>query len=238
MKNTIRKSYRGYVFRKMAALDDRQLDQLIAIFGAEAGPAQGKLGGRRRMPAIRLDRIGRVVIKCYQRGGLIGIFNRRYYMRAGATRSEKEFEWLRRVRMLGINAPEPIAAAHRGALVYRCWLVTREVADAVPLAQMRIARGVSLEATAEHCNRQAGILVGNNILHPDLHPGNVLVDPQGQAWLIDFDKAVEYRGRRPRLAARYRQRWQRAVHKHNLADELAAMMHFNQTDRPRLGPRE
>ena len=238
MKNTIRKSYRGYAFRKKAALDDDQLDQLIALFGAGAEPSVGKLGGRRRMPAARLDRIGRVVIKCYRRGGLIGLFNRRYYIRAGATRSEKEFEWLKRVRKLGINAPEPIAAAYRGVLFYRCWLVTREVVNAVSLAQMRIERGASLDATAQDCNRQAGILVKNNILHPDLHPGNVLVDNEGQTWFIDFDKAETYRGRRSQLAARYRQRWRRAVRKHRLAHELATMMHFEKADHTRLGPKE
>ena len=226
MKDTIRKVYRGYGFVTNAALDDGQLDQLIAFFGAGTRPSAGKLGGRRQMPAVRLDRIGRVVIKCYRRGGLIGMFNRRYYMRAGVTRSEKEFEWLTRVRKLGINAPEPIAAAHRGALFYRCWLVTREVADAVSLAQLHSGPRAALDATIQDCNRQASILMGNSILHPDLHPGNVLVDAAGQTWFIDFDKAAIYRGRRPRLASRYRQRWLRAVRKYDLAPELAAMMHF------------
>ena len=66
--------------------------------------------------------------------------------------------------------------------------------------------------------------MGHSILHPDLHPGNVLVDPDGQTWFIDFDKAVTYSGRRLRLVARYRQRWQRAVRKHSLSPDLAAMM--------------
>ena len=224
MRDTIRKSYHGYVFRKDAVLDDSALDQLIACFRAGEGPPLVKLGGRRHMATIRLDGIGRVVIKCYRRGGLIGRFNRQYYLKGRMTRAEREFEWLHRVRRLGIKAPKPITAAHRGVLFYRCWLVTREVANATSLAQSPIGPGLSLDATGAHCNRQAGILVENDILHPDLHPGNVLVDPGGQTWFIDFDKAGYYRGRRSRLVARYRQRWQRAVRKHGLSPELAAML--------------
>ncbi len=224
MKNAIRKPYRGHVFRMAAPLAEPQLDQLIACFRAEAAPSPGTLGGRRQMPSVGLGHFGRVVVKCYRRGGLIGRFNHRYYIKGRATRSEMEFEWLNRVRMQGVKAPEPIAAVHRGGLFYRCWLVTREVTGATSLAELSVKRPESLEVSGACCRRQVDILVANGILHPDLHPGNVLVDPEGQAWFIDFDKARYYRGRRPRLAARYHRRWHAALRKHGLPPELAAMM--------------
>ena len=221
MKNTIRRPYRGHVIRTVANLGEHQLDQLVASLHADAGPPRKVLGGRCRMPGVWLDDVGRVVVKCYHRGGLIARFNHRHYIRGRTTRGEKEFEWLRRVRKLGVRAPEPIAAAHRGGLFYRCWLLTREVAGAVSLAQLSIDCPESLDEPLKRCRRQVDILVAEGILHPDLHPGNVLVDTDGQTWLIDFDKARYFHGRSPRLAARYRRRWLAAVRKHGLPSRLA-----------------
>ena len=127
------------------------------------------------------------------------------------------------MRALGVKSPEPIAAAHHGRLVYRCWLVTRKVAEAVSLNQLSIEHPDAAAKALADCTRQVDILVENRIHHPDLHPGNVLVDALGQSWLIDFDKTGYYRGRRQHLAAHYRQRWQRAVRKHRLPAGLAAL---------------
>ncbi len=223
MMNTIRRPYGGHVIRTPEPLTARQLDQLVACFDTEAAPSRTTLGGRRRVPALRLDLFGRVVVKSYYRGGLIARFNRRHYIRGRATRSEKEFEWLRRVRELGVRAPKPIAAAHQGRLFCRCWLVCREVTGATSLAQLSIERPECLDALLAGCRRQVERLIANSIFHPDLHPGNVLVDPEGEAWIIDFDRARYYRRGRSRLAARYRRRWQTAVRKHDLPLELAAL---------------
>ena len=59
-------------------------------------------------------------------------------------------------------------------------------------------------------------LVQNKILHVDLHPGNVIVDPEGKVYLLDFDKGRIFRGSRQRLQERYFARWKRAVIKHGL----------------------
>lgn len=220
MTNTMRKPYRGYIFGKDAPLADSQLDLLIACFQAPSAPSGRALGGRRQMPAVAIDPIGSVVVKCYHRGGLTGRIVRRHYLKRGPTRSEEEFKWLNRVRSLGIKAPEPVAAAHRGRLFYRCWLVTREVSGAISLAQLGLDRPEALKALRSTWTYQIDRLVEHRILHPDLHPGNVLADPEGQIWIIDFDKAGYYRGPRQHLAERYRQRWRRAVRKHGLPPEM------------------
>ena len=59
------------------------------------------------------------------------------------------------------------------------------------------------------------------VYHPDLHPGNVMIDPQGQAWLIDFDKAVLFS--EPELGDRciaLGMRWRRSVRKHGLSESF------------------
>jgi 3-deoxy-D-manno-octulosonic acid kinase len=219
-----RKSYRHYIFSADATLNDHQCDHLIASFQKPSHFSDAPLGGRRLMPAIMLAPFGAVVVKCYRRGGLMARFNRRHYLTGGTTRSEREFQWLKRVRTIGIKAPEPVVAVRRGRLAYRCWLVTRKVNDATSLAQLSFERPNEVKRALAECARQIDILVENRILHPDLHPGNVLVDTDGRPWLIDFDKTAYYRGRRQRLAARYRQRWQRAVRKHRLPAGLDALM--------------
>jgi 3-deoxy-D-manno-octulosonic acid kinase len=183
------------------------------------------------MPTCELADVGPVVVKIYTRGGLMGRCNRHRYLRWGPTRSEQEFAWLEQVRKLGIRAPEPVAAVHRGGLFYRCWLVTHRVYGALPLTQFGRQQPEDLAAVMAACGRQIDRLIQNRILHPDLHPGNVLVDPHGKIWIIDFDKAAVYRGRRQNLADRYRRRWRRAVRKHALPHELAALATSAQTCR-------
>lgn len=224
MINQMRKPYRHYFFSPDTALNEHQRDQLIASFRKPSHFSDAPLGGRRLMPTIMLAPFGAVVVKCYRRGGLVGRFNRRYYLTGATTRGEREFQWLKHMRTIGIRAPEPVVAIHRGRLAYRCWLVTRKVSDAISLAQLSFERPHMVERALAECARQINILVENRILHPDLHPGNVLVDTDGQSWLIDFDKTVYYRGRRQRLIAHYRQRWQRAVRKHRLPAGLDALM--------------
>ena len=73
-----------------------------------------------------------------------------------------------------------------------------------------------MQSTAE----QITLLVRNNILHVDLHPGNVVIDDRRQVYLLDFDKGRIYRGSREKLKDRYIARWRRAVDKHRLPDML------------------
>ncbi len=67
-------------------------------------------------------------------------------------------------------------------------------------------------------------LIQNDILHVDLHPGNVVVDATGKVYLLDFDKGTVYYGNRQKLINRYLSRWQRAVNKHGLPKMLTEMM--------------
>jgi 3-deoxy-D-manno-octulosonic acid kinase len=71
---------------------------------------------------------------------------------------------------------------------------------------------------------QLAILVKNNILHVDLHPGNVLVAPSGEVYIVDFDKAISFGGSSQALRDLYLRRWRRAVIKHKLSPVLSEMM--------------
>jgi 3-deoxy-D-manno-octulosonic acid kinase len=72
---------------------------------------------------------------------------------------------------------------------------------------------------------QISLLIQNDILHVDLHPGNVVVDVQEKVYLLDFDKGCVYHGNRQKLKDRYLARWQRAVKKHRLPEMLSNILH-------------
>ena len=71
---------------------------------------------------------------------------------------------------------------------------------------------------------QVSVLMNNHILHTDLHPGNVLVDQNGTAYILDFDKTRTDIHDRDKLRHRYKERWHRAVMKYRLPEWLDTLM--------------
>lgn len=196
-------------------LSDSQAALLGDLLRQPGRPASSTLGGRRAVRFARLEGIGNVAIKYYTRGGIIRYFVKERYIRWGPTRSEKEFELLQTVRSLGINAPKPIAYAHQGHPFYRAWLVTRAVERHQTLAQLSCAdESAAKQRMAAVCS-QVRTLIHHGILHVDLHPGNILVNPEGRVFLIDFDKARLHNNSQG-LKEKYLHRWGRAVDKHAL----------------------
>lgn len=202
-------------------LTDLQLRTLAGFFH-QPDPAGGAaLDGRTSASRLQLDGIGSVVIKHYRRGGLLRHVVQRRYLKFGKTRAQREFELLNIAGALGASVPQPVAYAHKGRLFYRAWLVTRAIRGSMSLARL------SLQDEEQACRavplivEQIGLLIRNNILHVDLHPGNVVVDIAGKVYLLDFDKGRVYHGRRKKLKDRYIARWQRAVVKHRLPKVLS-----------------
>ncbi len=137
------------------------------------------------------------VLRHYRRGGMAARFFRDQYLWTGATlsRSIAEFSMMQSMWLAGLPVPQPLAAAvWRKGLVYRAALITAKVQDATPLAHV-----VDSAAWAQ-AGRAIAKMHQAEIWHADLNVFNVLMDPQGQAWLIDFDRA----------RAGYLNAWQRA----------------------------
>jgi 3-deoxy-D-manno-octulosonic acid kinase len=164
------------------------------------------------------------VVKHYRRGGLIKYFVKRRYLKWGKPRCQSEYEVLLKVRALGVNAPEPIAYAYQGRLLYKAWLVTREIKHQKTLAELSVMDGQHAYKVMKGVVDQVKRLIDNNILHVDLHPGNVLIGNDGRVFLIDFDKACFYCADRKRILDKYISRWHRAVTKHRLPGILSEMM--------------
>ncbi len=182
------------------------------------------LNGRAPVNFKEVQKIGPVVIKAYLRGGLMGTFNRRTYLRWGKTRCEVEFELLNTVRGLGVPTPEPVAYAHTKGWRYQAWLITKKIENRGTLARYCLKKQDDIPAVMRDIARQVSLLIDHKILHVDLHPGNVIVNGEKRAYLLDFDKGRLFQGSKKRLRQRYLSRWRRAVSKHRLPEQLSKLL--------------
>ena len=214
----------AYHFGSSQELDENQLRTFIRFFNQARSSNASVLGGRNSLIFAEIDGIGSVAIKSYTRGGWIRYLIKQRYLKVGTIRAQLEFELLQVVRNLGINAPEPVAYAHRGNIFYRAWLVSRAIEHPLSLAMLSLKDEKRTRLVMESVVGQISLLIQNNILHVDLHPGNVVVDSANQVFLVDFDKGKIHHGSREKLKNRYLTRWQRAIAKHGLPEMLGEMM--------------
>jgi 3-deoxy-D-manno-octulosonic acid kinase len=222
--NTLKKKYKSIHFGLSSDLTNQQLQTLADIFSQRPGSADSVLGGRGSICMTDVEGIGPIAIKHYFRGGIIRFLIKQRYLKLGKVRSQIEYEILKKVRHIGIAAPEPIAYAISGFPFYKAWLVTRKIQTRQSLADLSISDLKHACMVMENVIEQVSLLIKNKILHVDLHPGNVVVDNNSKAYLVDFDKARIFSGTRQKLINRYLSRWKRAVVKHNLPDMLWKMM--------------
>jgi len=214
----------SYHFGFSFNLTESQLRTLTGFFHDPDPARVSVLGGRTAVTTVMLEGIGPAVIKHYRRGGLMRFIVKSRYLNIGKTRAHREFELLDIVGALGLNVPQPVAYAHRGPLFYQAWLVTRAIHQPLSLARLSLQDPKKTGAVMQAVIEQISLLVQNNILHVDLHPGNIVVDPTGKVYLLDFDRGGVYPAKRQKLKIHYLSRWQRAVNKHGLPRILTEMM--------------
>jgi 3-deoxy-D-manno-octulosonic acid kinase len=222
-QRVVRRRIGGFVCHLAVDLpetDVRALTLAIAARAGAEGTSQSGLGGRVTAWEHDITSFGTATIKEYRRGGLLRRVRRRHYLRFGPTRPEQELRMMRMARAAGVSVPEPILCLTRGMLVYRGWLATRRI-EGHTLAHLRSTDAATLGGAMTDVARQVRLLVGSRIAHVDLHPGNVMVDPEGRAYLLDFDKATVFPGPLRDLREQYYVRWKRAVEKHGLPWSLA-----------------
>ncbi len=219
------KTYNSYRFGFVHDLTEQHLKHLTKLFKTYSKPVNFVLGGRSSVVIDEINGLGTVVVKYYRRGGLVRYFVKQKYLKCGKTRGQREYELLQKVRSFGISAPEPIVFAYRGLLFYKGWLVTREIKGHQTLAELSFSNENRTRKILKEVTRQISILIKNNILHVDLHPGNVIVDNQDRVYIIDFDKGCLFNGKNTSLRNRYLRRWDRAVKKHQLPKMLSKLLH-------------
>ncbi|MFW6415683.1 MAG: lipopolysaccharide kinase InaA family protein [Thermodesulfobacteriota bacterium] len=221
---TVIESYKKYRFGSFQGLGQKRIVQLVRHLENPPDPKAGVLTGRAGTHLIELEDLDQVVIKHYLRGGLLSSVNRRTYMGIKNSRAKLEFELLSHIQDLGVNTPVPVAFVSRGKLLYQTWLVTKYIPDAKNLSEIITSEPKKAERAIINLAEQVNILISHNILHIDLHPGNVLVDPHERIYIIDFDKARTGSAKKSALGRYYLQRWKRAVYKYRLPEFVNEIM--------------
>ncbi|MFC3685125.1 3-deoxy-D-manno-octulosonic acid kinase [Hydrogenophaga luteola] len=145
--------------------------------------------GRGQAHRVALDH-GEGVLRHYRRGGLMARLSPdRYFGRAPlSSRSMNEFTLLRRLRAWDLPVPAPVAARQvRGLIGHTADIVvamipqTRNVAQALSEGPLPAADWIAL-------GRAIRQLHDRQVFHSDLNCHNLLLDAQGRAWIVDFDK--------------------------------------------------
>lgn len=152
------------------------------------------VGGRGSAGFIRHGGPGNpgLVLRHYRRGGLVArLLHDRYLGRNPFTsRAMREFSLLAQLRDAGLPVPQPVAARCQrvNAFSYRADLLLVRIADAPSLAE-HLGRGQPLPlAHWQSVGQTIARLHQQFVDHVDLNAHNLLIDPQGQVWLIDFDR--------------------------------------------------
>lgn len=132
-----------------------------------------------------------LVLRHYQRGGFVRHFIRDLYVGRNLqnTRMWREFNLLLHLRTLGLPVPVPIAArcCKAGPFLYRGDLITQLLPSTKTLAQTLQNRSLS-DNQWQQLGETLARFHYKGVYHADLNANNILLDDQGQFFLIDFDR--------------------------------------------------
>ncbi|GAA6140449.1 hypothetical protein NBRC116584_02670 [Hydrogenophaga sp. 5NK40-0174] len=132
-----------------------------------------------------------VVLRHYRRGGMVAKLSRDVFWRRTDDRSRamEEFALLRLLRSWALPVPRPVAARHApvGLLGYRSDIMvemipgSRNAADRLQQAPLSHDEWVALGTVTRRMHDL-------QVFHSDLNCHNLLLDTNGHAWIVDFDK--------------------------------------------------
>lgn len=173
---------------------DYVVDWTLERFQPSAWAAEGRLlhaavGGRGTVVFVSAGQT-EFAIRHYRRGGLVGKFFEDHFVwqGEGRTRSFREWRLLTRLAELDLPVPLPVAAAYRRqGWRYTADLITVRIAGAEPLSRhmLRGALPAEIWQRLGRCVRQ---FHDAGVFHADLTGHNLLLDGDGNPWLLDFDR--------------------------------------------------
>lgn len=163
--------------------DPRWLEQTGQLTGTSNG----------RNTAWFLRYAGRdMVLRHYWRGGMVGRIIKDRYLREPVenSRAMREFTLLDWMHTQGLPVPRPIAARFSPAgPFYRADLLMERIPDSRPLADLLADAAIPVTDWM-----RIGAVIARmhrcGVHHSDLNCRNILLDSEGEIWLIDFDKCI------------------------------------------------
>ena len=159
----------------------------------QLGLVTGQSKGRNTVWFLRHQDGNEAVLRHYYRGGLVGKINKDKFWPEPAARSRAmaEFSLLWQMRLWGLPVPRPCAALYQKHSLgfYSADILIERIAGTTDLAHLLQQRSLT---AAEW--QQLGAVIArfhqHQVYHSDLNCHNILLDSQGQFWLIDFDKCA------------------------------------------------
>ena len=154
---------------------------------AIAGTAQG------RGTTLFIAHTPALVLRRYQRGGLVAKLNRMHYLYNGLQRSRpfQELSLLQTLQQKQLPAPAPVAAGlYRCGLYYTAAILTERIAEATDLVSRLRQQSLGTSDWIE-TGRTIARFHQAGIYHSDLNANNIMLDAQHQVWVIDFDKCEQ-----------------------------------------------
>ena len=162
----------------------------VAAHPDDLHTASGR-GGRGAMREVDSPQ-GPLLVREYRKGGMLRhLRGRRMH---GRWRPLDELVLHRRLLALGVPVPDAVGCViHRRATGWRGFLLLHEVEGAIDLEALLHggdgAVGLDRKAVLHEAGRVVRLLHDAGVPHPDLHPKNLLVAPDGRVLVIDLDKA-------------------------------------------------
>ncbi|MCG6887255.1 MAG: 3-deoxy-D-manno-octulosonic acid kinase [Proteobacteria bacterium] len=130
------------------------------------------------------------VLRHYRRGGMITRFSADRYVWTGLhrTRAWREWQLLAKLYAQGLPVPRPVAAqVVRYGPTYSADIMTQRITGTVTLAEHLARQPLDPQMWAG-LGRLIRQFHQHGVFHADLNAHNILLDPQDQMYLIDFDR--------------------------------------------------
>lgn len=171
-----------------------------AAWWRERGALTGEAGGRGTALFVDAGEVvpgAHWVLRRFRRGGLVRRLIDCHYLWLGESRTRGFAEWrlLARLHEAGLPVPRPVAARYlrRGGLFYVAELITARLPESRTLRELYTDDEVPPEVWSR-VGAALRRMHDAGACHTDLNAGNLLVTPQGEVFIVDFDRG---RLRRP-----------------------------------------
>ena len=131
------------------------------------------------------------LLRHYYRGGLMAKISRDRFLTQPIerTRAIREYRLLAQLRARGLSVPRACAArVSRYGLWYRADILLERIPDATDVAELLHTHRCLTLAEWQALGRAVRQLHDHQVCHADLNCHNLMLDIEGRAWIVDFDK--------------------------------------------------
>lgn len=189
MHPTEKHSENQYIIYDSSIVDDINATDFDIATYRNANAVEGEASGRGTTYFLSREEMP-AVLRHYQRGGMMASLTQDRYWWGGVykTRSWREWYLLVKLKDWDLPVPRAIAAnAVRHGLFYSADLLMERIPDSESLTS-RLARQDLTDPQWRKIGATLRRFHQRGVYHADLNAHNILLDSEGEVFLIDFDK--------------------------------------------------